>query len=71
MPERCPRRRRHGHRQEHEGERSGWGRRAGDDGCGLNKVMAKGKKPMPGYEGKLTPDQINDLVNYYIRNLEK
>ena len=36
----------------------------------LNKAMAKGKKPMPGYEGKLTPDQINDLVNY-IRSLEK
>ena len=36
----------------------------------LNGVITKGKKPMPGYEGKLTPDQINDLVKY-VRSLKK
>src|SRR5262249_33045138 len=36
----------------------------------LTNVIAKGKKPMPGYEGKLTNDQIQDLVNY-IRTLKK
>jgi cytochrome c6 len=36
----------------------------------LTAVIAKGKKPMPGYEGKLTNDQINDLVKY-IRSLKK
>jgi mono/diheme cytochrome c family protein len=36
----------------------------------LNGAIAKGKKPMPAYEGKLTPDQINDLVKY-IRALKK
>jgi cytochrome c551 len=30
----------------------------------LATVIEKGKKPMPGYEGKLTKDQINDLVKY-------
>lgn len=33
-------------------------------------VIAKGKKPMPGYEGKLTNDQIQDVVKY-IRSLKK
>jgi len=36
----------------------------------LNAVIAKGKKPRPGYEGKLTPDQITDLVKY-IRGMKK
>jgi len=36
----------------------------------LTTVIEKGKKPMPGYEGKLTKDQINDLVKY-IRALTK
>lgn len=36
----------------------------------LTTVIEKGKKPMPGYEGKLTKDQINDLVKY-IRALKK
>jgi mono/diheme cytochrome c family protein len=36
----------------------------------LNTVITKGKKPMPGYEGKLTSDQINDLVKF-IRTLKK
>ena len=36
----------------------------------LNAAITKGKKPMPGYEGKLTGDQINDLVKY-IRGLKK
>jgi cytochrome c6 len=36
----------------------------------LATVIAKGKKPMPGYEGKITPDQVNDLVKY-IRALKK
>jgi cytochrome c6 len=36
----------------------------------LNGAIAKGKKPMPAYEGKLTTDQINDLVKY-IRALKK
>jgi mono/diheme cytochrome c family protein len=36
----------------------------------LTNVIAKGKKPMPGYEGKLTSDQIQDLVKY-VRSLKK
>jgi cytochrome c6 len=36
----------------------------------LTTVIAKGKKPMPGYEGKLTNDQISDLVKY-VRTLKK
>ena len=36
----------------------------------LTTVIEKGKKPMPGYEGKLTKDQINDLAKY-IRALKK
>jgi mono/diheme cytochrome c family protein len=36
----------------------------------LTGVIAKGKKPMPGYEGKLTPDQITDMVKW-IRTLKK
>jgi cytochrome c6 len=30
----------------------------------LTTVIEKGKKPMPGYEGKLTKDQIADVVKY-------
>lgn len=36
----------------------------------LANVIAKGKKPMPAYEGKLTNDQIQDLVKY-TRTLKK
>jgi mono/diheme cytochrome c family protein len=36
----------------------------------LTTLIEKGKKPMPGYEGKLTKDQITDLVKY-IRALKK
>lgn len=36
----------------------------------LTAIVAKGKKPMPGYEGKLTNDQINDVVKY-VRSLKK
>lgn len=36
----------------------------------LTTIIAKGKKPMPGYEGKLTDDQISDLVKW-IRTLKK
>jgi len=36
----------------------------------LTTVIEKGKKPMPGYEGKLTKDQISDLLKY-IRALKK
>ena len=36
----------------------------------LTNTIAKGKKPMPGYEGKLTNDQISDLVKW-IRSLKK
>lgn len=36
----------------------------------LTEVVTKGKKPMPGYEGKLTNDQIQDVVKY-IRSLKK
>lgn len=36
----------------------------------LANVIAKGKKPMPAYEGKLTNDQIQDVVKY-IRTLKK
>ncbi|HLK32337.1 MAG TPA: cytochrome c [Terriglobales bacterium] len=36
----------------------------------LNTVITKGKGKMPGYEGKLTGDQIQDLVKY-IRTLKK
>jgi len=30
----------------------------------LTTIIEKGKKPMPGYEGKVTKDQITDLVKY-------
>ena len=30
----------------------------------LTTIIEKGKKPMPGYEGKITKDQITDLVKY-------
>jgi mono/diheme cytochrome c family protein len=30
----------------------------------LTGIIAKGKKPMPGYEGKLTPEQIAGVVKY-------
>jgi mono/diheme cytochrome c family protein len=33
-------------------------------------VIEKGKKPMPGYEGKLTKDQIDGLVKW-VRTLKK
>ncbi len=36
----------------------------------LTTVIEKGKKPMPGYEGKLTKEQTADLVKY-IRALKK
>ena len=36
----------------------------------LTTVIAKGKKPMPAYEGKLTNDQISDLVKW-VRSLKK
>lgn len=36
----------------------------------LNAAITKGKKPMPAYDGKLTADQITDLVKY-IRSLKK
>jgi hypothetical protein len=36
----------------------------------LNTVIAKGKGKMPGYEGKLTGDQIQELVKF-IRTLKK
>ncbi len=36
----------------------------------LTDVIAKGKKPMPAYEGKLTNDQIQEVVKY-IRSLKK
>jgi cytochrome c6 len=36
----------------------------------LAGVIEKGKKPMPGYEGKLTKDQIDGLVKW-IRTLKK
>lgn len=36
----------------------------------LIDTIAKGKKPMPGYEGKLTKDQIQDVVKY-LRTLKK
>jgi cytochrome c6 len=36
----------------------------------LTGIIEKGKKPMPAYEGKLTKDQITDVVKY-IRTLKK
>jgi cytochrome c6 len=36
----------------------------------LTTVIAKGKKPMPGYEGKLTNEQIQDVVKF-VRSLKK
>lgn len=36
----------------------------------LATIIEKGKKPMPGYEGKLTKEQIDGLVKY-IRSLKK
>ena len=36
----------------------------------LAAVIEKGKKPMPGYEGKLTKDQIDGLVKW-VRIIEE
>lgn len=36
----------------------------------LTKLIEDGKKPMPAYKGKLTDDQIKDVVKY-IRTLKK
>jgi len=36
----------------------------------LAAAIEKGKKPMPGYEGKLTKDQIDGLVKW-VRTLKK
>ena len=36
----------------------------------ITTIIEKGKKPMPGYEGKLTKDQIDSLVKY-VRSLKK
>jgi cytochrome c6 len=36
----------------------------------LATIINKGKKPMPGYEGKLTKEQVDGLVKY-IRSLKK
>jgi cytochrome c6 len=36
----------------------------------LAAVIEKGKKPMPGYEGKVTQEQIDGLVKW-IRTLKK
>ncbi len=36
----------------------------------LANVITKGRKPMPASEGKLTNDQIQDLVKY-VRTLKK
>jgi mono/diheme cytochrome c family protein len=36
----------------------------------LTEAIAKGKSPMPGYEGKLSKEQIGDLVKW-IRTLKK
>jgi cytochrome c6 len=36
----------------------------------LATIIEKGKNPMPGYEGKLTKEQIDGLVKY-IRSLKK
>lgn len=36
----------------------------------LTTIIEKGKKPMPGYEGKLTKEQIDGLAKY-VRSLKK
>jgi len=36
----------------------------------LAGIIEKGKKPMPGYEGKLTKEQTDSLVKW-IRTLKK
>jgi len=36
----------------------------------LNAIITKGKGKMPAYDGKLTKDQISDLVKH-IRSLKK
>jgi cytochrome c6 len=36
----------------------------------VTTIIEKGKKPMPGYEGKLTKEQIDGLVKY-VRSLKK
>ena len=36
----------------------------------ITTIIEKGKKPMPGYEGKLTKEQIDGLVKY-VRSLKK
>ena len=36
----------------------------------LEGIIEKGKKPMPAYEGKLSKDQITEVVKY-IRSMKK
>jgi cytochrome c6 len=36
----------------------------------VTTIIEKGKKPMPGYEGKLAKEQIDGLVKY-VRSLKK
>lgn len=36
----------------------------------LTTIIEKGKKPMPGYQGKLTKEQIDGLAKY-VRSLKK
>ena len=42
----------------------------GKSDADLTQVITKGKDKMPSYEGKLTKDQITDVVKY-IRTLKK
>ena len=42
----------------------------GKSDADLTDTIGRGKKPMPGYEGKLTNDQIQDVVKY-LRTFKK
>ena len=42
----------------------------GQSDAALNDIITKGKGHMPAYDGKLSKDQISDLVKY-IRSLKK
>ena len=42
----------------------------GKSDADLTTIISDGKKPMPGYKGKLTDDQIQEVVKY-IRTLKK
>lgn len=49
---------------------SGFGGRTGSIGCTITDIITKGKNKMPAFDGKLTKEQIGQVLAY-IRELGK